>query len=112
MNADWELDNAVCCDPSPDSSVSPPVTAAPADPLEVCNVYININIHNTILLLKVSSIAACLDTERGTPWMPGCKVAVLVPHNHVYPDQVLGATAAGHSSAGVNIPQETAAARV
>ena len=27
----------------------------------------------------------------GTPWMPGCKVAVLVPHNHVYPDQVPGA---------------------
>ena len=74
MTADWELDNAVCCDPSPDSSVSPPVTAAPADPLEVCNVYINNNTHNTILLLKVSSIAACLDTERH---LPGCQAAKL-----------------------------------
>ena len=73
MTADWELDNAVCCDPSPDSSVSPPVTAAPADPLEVCNVYIN-NIHNTILLLKVSSIEACLDT---VPAPPGCQAAKL-----------------------------------
>lgn len=28
MNADRELDNDVCCDLSPDSGVSPPVTAA------------------------------------------------------------------------------------
>ena len=28
MNVDRELDNDVCCDLSPDSGVSPPVTAA------------------------------------------------------------------------------------
>ena len=28
MNADRELDNDVCCDLSPDITVSPPVTAA------------------------------------------------------------------------------------
>ena len=46
----WELDNDVCCDLSPDSGVS----------LQHCiasrGLQCYINKHNTILLLKVSSI--------------------------------------------------------
>ena len=55
MNADQELDNDVCCDLSPDSGVSLQHCIASRG-LQCLHQHATCT-HNTILLLKVSSIA-------------------------------------------------------